>query len=98
MIDADRGRCVLTCRDVLRGLPGYVDGEAPAEEALRLREHLAECPECRSRHRFERAFVEVVRRRLANAAMPAGLRAKIGVIVSSGPGAASGTRDGSGAF
>ena len=98
MIDADPGRCVLTCREVLRCLPGYVDGEAPAGEAFRLRAHLAECPECRSRHRFERAFVEVVRHRLANAAMPAGLRAKIGVIVSSGPGAVPGTRDAFGAF
>ncbi|HET9276157.1 MAG TPA: zf-HC2 domain-containing protein [Gemmatimonadales bacterium] len=98
MIGAGPGPRVLTCREVLRCLPGYVDGETLPGEARRLRAHLAECPECRRRYRFERAFVDVVRGRLENVAMPAGLRAKIGVIVSSGPGGAPGTRGLPGAF
>jgi anti-sigma factor (TIGR02949 family) len=98
VIGADPGPGVLTCLEVLRCLPGYVDGEAHAGEALRLRTHLAECPECRHRHRFELAFVDVVRSRLGTVVMPAGLRARIGMIVSSGPGAAPGTRGVLGAF
>jgi len=38
----------MDCRDLRETISAFVDGEIPAEEAERVREHIASCPECRA--------------------------------------------------
>lgn len=37
---------MMTCQDMIDFLMDYVEGELPQEQATRLDEHLALCPEC----------------------------------------------------
>jgi hypothetical protein len=39
---------MMQCEEVLDRLNAWVDGELPAEDAVRLDAHLAECPQCRA--------------------------------------------------
>jgi anti-sigma factor (TIGR02949 family) len=55
----------------------YLDGMLSDEEVVVAREHLADCPDCEKRYRFEedlRHFVRVA----AGEPMPAGLRERLG--------------------
>lgn len=50
------------CRDALRQLQEYLDGECPADLEATIREHLADCPPCWDRADFEREVRNVVAR------------------------------------
>lgn len=50
------------CRESLRRLQEYLDGECPADLEATIREHLADCPPCWDRADFEREVRAVVAR------------------------------------
>ncbi len=52
-----------TCHEVLARLYDYLDDELPADRAARAAGHFDLCPPCASRLRFERAFLDRLRRR-----------------------------------
>lgn len=55
---------MIDCRDVMKRLWEYVDGELPEEQVPALREHLAICAQCSPQYRFQLAFLGL----LSNAA------------------------------
>ncbi len=59
MPDLNRVVAGLSCRDVLKVLSEYVDGELPAETVARVRAHLQECDHC---ERFGGTFGSLVSR------------------------------------
>jgi len=61
-----------SCREVLRDLQRYLDGECPASFQTAIARHLADCEPCLSRSDFEIALRAVVARHCRQAA-PAGL-------------------------
>jgi len=72
----DRAQCSDECREALRRLGAFLDGELGAVTRSRLEHHLAECEPCTDRRAFEEGFRELVRRRCVDEAPPA-LRARI---------------------
>jgi mycothiol system anti-sigma-R factor len=64
----------MECREVIDRLWEYLDDELAAEEAAAVRHHLAGCPSCHPRYRFDRTFLLVIVRTLtAPCPAPAGL-------------------------
>ena len=53
---------MTTCRDVSSWIDTYVDGELPVERAVDTECHVAQCPSCAERLRFERAYRNSVKR------------------------------------
>lgn len=66
------------CRELEQMLAPYVDGEATAQDAARVDDHLQRCPPCRDRVAGERTAREVLRARGKDlrAAAPHALRAR----------------------
>lgn len=52
----------LGCRDVVRAMWEYLDGELDARTTLALKVHLDGCHRCRERHDTMRAFLGAVER------------------------------------
>ncbi|PSO49275.1 MAG: mycothiol system anti-sigma-R factor [Actinobacteria bacterium QS_5_72_10] len=50
------------CRDALRRLHEYLDGECPSDLETIIRDHLADCPPCWDRVDFEREVRALVAR------------------------------------
>lgn len=50
----------LGCRDVVRAMWEYLDGELEARTVLAMQEHLETCRRCRERHDSMRAFLGAV--------------------------------------
>jgi mycothiol system anti-sigma-R factor len=77
----------MECREALEQLWEYLDGELAAKEAEAVEGHLAGCPDCDPRCRFDRAFLVVIVRSLsATPSAPAGLRHAVRALLAAGPG------------
>jgi len=48
------------CRDVLRQLWEYLDGELPPGEADEIREHLEDCAHCNPQYEFQLHFLDAL--------------------------------------
>jgi anti-sigma factor (TIGR02949 family) len=59
-----------SCREVLRDLERYVDGECSDQFQAAIARHLADCPPCLSRSDFERALRALVARYCREPAPP----------------------------
>jgi mycothiol system anti-sigma-R factor len=59
---------MMDCRDVMKHLWEYLDGELPERELASLREHLAVCARCYPQYRFQLAFLGLVARAAAASA------------------------------
>lgn len=46
----------MICKECLRLIPGYLDGELSEAQSAPLRQHLIDCPECRKAASGEKAF------------------------------------------
>ena len=77
----------LSCEEVLQGLEVYLDGEAGRQEAVRIQDHLGECPECFERRSFVTRLRGIVRRKCGSVdRLPPGLAERIRrVTLESGP-------------
>ncbi len=53
---------MVSCRDVIKQLWDYLDGELAPEHADDFAAHLAECARCYPQYRFEFAFLEALAR------------------------------------
>ncbi|HEV8357987.1 MAG TPA: zf-HC2 domain-containing protein [Gemmatimonadales bacterium] len=71
-----------TCEQFLRQLDRCLDGDLPGPEAAALEEHLEWCVRCAREHRFERALLDGVRRRLRAVRAPPGLRERIASLLA----------------
>lgn len=61
---------MISCHEVITELWDYLDGELPAERAVAIADHLAECARCYPQYRFEYAFLSAVARQRAQGPGP----------------------------
>ena len=59
------------CREVVRRIAEYMDGELPFFQTELIRLHLRMCERCGPRYRFEKALMEEIRRKTATLKAPA---------------------------
>ena len=76
MASADLSQCSDECREALKRLGAFLDGELGEVTQSKLREHLSDCAPCTQRADFEEQLRELVRRGCTDQA-PAGLKARI---------------------
>jgi anti-sigma factor (TIGR02949 family) len=75
---------VIDCTEILRSLDAFLDGELSVEDSRHFEDHVAACFPCHERHEFRRVLRQVVRIKLCQADLPAGLAERIrGAIRSS---------------
>ncbi len=67
----------MTCREVLRDLETYLDGELPVRETLEVAEHLASCASCAAREEQARAARAHLRLTAPRPEIPPALRERI---------------------
>jgi mycothiol system anti-sigma-R factor len=70
------------CREVLRRVYEYLDGELTATDLTRIREHLDECSHCLSEYGLEEAMKALLRRSCVCEQAPQSLRARIMVRIT----------------
>lgn len=63
----------MTCRDVVPLIRDYVDRELAAQDAGRVKAHIAECSSCAGRAAEERDLKRAIRSRVKSGPAPAGL-------------------------
>lgn len=61
------------CREALKRLYPYIDGEIAGLECMEVERHLAECGDCLQHFGFERELKELIRRKCSGEAVPDGL-------------------------
>lgn len=68
---------MANCRETIRELNAFLDGELPAEVHQHIHEHLDECMDCLQAFDFEAELKQAIRRKCSNDEMPPGLLARI---------------------
>jgi anti-sigma factor (TIGR02949 family) len=58
----DEPRDQISCKDVVRSLWEYLDGELDEARREQIRDHLSACQHCHGQASFESAFLRVVER------------------------------------
>ncbi len=61
---------MVSCRDVIKQLWDYLDGELASERVDDFAAHLGECARCYPQYRFEFAFLEALARQRNRFARP----------------------------
>ena len=67
----------VTCEDMIRELPDFLDRELPTIRLAELQEHLDECARCLRKHQFEASVLDQIRSRLTNIGLPPSLQTRI---------------------
>lgn len=67
------GESEANCREILRQLYLYLDGEVAGGDCAVIERHLSSCSPCMQHAEFERAVKEVVRRKCGSERAPAEL-------------------------
>ena len=67
----------MECRETLRELERYVDGECLRELTVQVETHLAECTDCSDHAAFQRHLKLMVRSKCAGEQLPQGLAERI---------------------
>ena len=78
----------VTCEELVRELPDFLDRELVTIRLAELQEHLDECARCLRKHTFERAILDQIRARLTAVSVPAELEARVRLLIgpaSDGP-------------
>jgi anti-sigma factor RsiW len=60
------GTVTMTCRDLIRRLGDYVDGDLPTKRRTECTEHLVECPDCAAYFESYRATIQVTKHAFRN--------------------------------
>jgi mycothiol system anti-sigma-R factor len=71
------------CRDTIRAIDAYVDGELAPSHVLDVEQHVAECSACLERVELARAMKRAVRGESLSMGAPASLRARIAISAAS---------------
>lgn len=61
------------CRETLRDLYPFIDGELPDDVLAHMRSHLEACTDCLEAFEFEAELKAAIRRKCSNDELPAGL-------------------------
>ena len=67
----------VTCEEMVRELPDFLDRELATIRLAELQEHLDECARCLRKHTFERAVLDQIRARLTAVSFPAEFQARV---------------------
>ncbi len=67
----------VTCEELVRELPDFLDRELTTIRLAELQQHLDECARCLRKHRVESALLDQIRGRLANVALPPEFEARV---------------------
>lgn len=67
----------MICKDCLRLIPGFLDGELSEAQSAPLRQHLMDCPECRNAASGEKAFKRWFASEAQPMEVPAGFAARV---------------------
>ena len=65
------------CKETIRELNAFLDGELPPDVHQHIHEHLDGCVDCFQAFDFEAELKQAIRRKCSNDEMPAGLLARI---------------------
>lgn len=65
------------CKETIRELNAFLDGELPADVHQHIHEHLDGCVDCLQAFDFEAELKQAIRRKCSNDEMPQGLLARI---------------------
>ncbi|MFN0179242.1 MAG: anti-sigma factor family protein [Gemmatimonadales bacterium] len=60
----------VTCEELIRELPDFLDREVTLARGSLLERHLEECAHCLATYRFERGLLDRIRAQLAAVALP----------------------------
>lgn len=71
------GHSQTDCRQVLKRLYLYIDGEIAGGDCATIEAHLAECPPCHDHVEFEKDLKEMVRRKCIEGSAPPDLTARL---------------------
>jgi anti-sigma factor (TIGR02949 family) len=71
----------VTCADLIRGLPAFLDGEVSAKEADALAAHLDACAHCLATYQFERRLLNEVKAKVRTTDVPTGLARRIAALI-----------------
>jgi anti-sigma factor (TIGR02949 family) len=74
----------VSCEELIRELPDYLDRELPSLRLAELRRHLDQCDHCLQTYRFERSLLDRVRGRLSRVALPDGFTARLLASIGAG--------------
>lgn len=72
----------ITCREALRVVQEFIDGELEAGSETRIRQHFDMCRRCYPHLGFERAFRDAIRRATADEAAPERLRDRVAALIA----------------
>jgi mycothiol system anti-sigma-R factor len=75
----------LGCRETLREVQRYVDGECLRELEAEVETHLAGCEDCHDHVEFQRHLKELIARKCRGEAIPEGVVERIRRGIRSGP-------------
>jgi mycothiol system anti-sigma-R factor len=75
----------LGCRETLRELERYVDGECLRELTVRVEEHLAGCADCHDHAEFKRHLKALIASKCGGQTLPEGLADRIRARIRSAP-------------
>ncbi len=70
---------MIPCRDTLRALDAYVDGELEPSHLLSVEQHLVECSSCLERVELARAMKRAIRNEARGERAPSSLRSRIAI-------------------
>lgn len=70
------------CSEANEHVWNYLDGELGEQDCSRIKEHLAECKECRDQYESEQSLKDAVSRSCGCDEVPITLRAEISVLVA----------------
>lgn len=75
----------LGCRETLREIERYVDGECLQELTAQVEQHLAGCEDCHDHAEFKRHLKDLVAKKCGGEAPPEGVVQRIRLGIRSGP-------------
>lgn len=75
----------LGCRETLREIERYVDGECLRELTIQVEAHLAACTDCHDHAEFKRHLKQIVAKKCGGEDLPEGVVRRIRHGIRSGP-------------
>jgi len=73
----------VSCAELIRSLPSFLDSEVEATESAALSAHLERCAHCLTIYRFERAVLDNLQAKLRTASVPPDLERRVLELIGS---------------
>jgi len=68
---------MANCKETIRELDAFLDGELPSDVRTHIHEHLDECVDCLQAFDFQAELKQAIRRKCSTDDLPAGLLGRI---------------------